>query len=60
LGPVALGLMAATCYLLVRSAPGVWEGAAIVAVSLLLFGTTRLPPVVVILSAGAAGAGVNW
>ena len=60
LGPVAIGLMAATCFLLVRQAPGVWKGAAIIAVSTLLLATTRLPPVLLILVAGVVGAFVNW
>jgi chromate transporter len=60
LGPVAIGLMAATCFLLVRQAPGVWKGAAIIAVSTLLLATTRVPPVVLILVAGVVGAFVNW
>jgi chromate transporter len=60
LGPVAIGLMAATCYLLVRQAPGVWKGAAIIAVSTLLLATTRVPPVVLIFVAGVVGAFVTW
>ena len=60
LGPVAIGLMAATCFLLVRQAPGVWKGAAIIAVSTLLLATTRVPPVLLILVAGVVGAFVNW
>jgi len=60
LGPVAIGLMAATCLLLVREAPGVWKGAAMIAVSLLLLATTRVPPVLLILSAGIVGAFVPW
>ncbi len=60
LGPVAIGLMAATCYLLVRQAPGVWKGAALIAVSTLLLATTRVPPVLLILIAGIVGAFVSW
>ena len=60
LGPVAIGLMAATCFLLVRQAPGVWKGAAIIAVSTLLLATTRVPPVLLIFAAGVVGAFVNW
>ena len=60
LGPVAIGLMAATCFLLVRQAPGVWKGAAIIAVSTLLLATTRVPPVLLILTAGVVGAFVSW
>ena len=60
LGPVAIGLMAATCFLLVRQAPGVWKGAAIIAVSTLLLATTRVPPVLLILVAGVVGAFVSW
>lgn len=60
LGPVALGLMASTCYLLVRQAPGVWEGAAIIGATLLVLAFTRVPPVVLILTAGVVGAFVSW
>lgn len=60
LGPVALGLMAATSFLLVRQAPGVWKGAAIIAVTLLLLSLTRLPPLLLILAAGITGAFVPW
>lgn len=60
LGPVAIGLMAATCYLLVRQAPGVWKGAAIIAASTLLLATTRVPPVLLIFAAGIVGAFVSW
>ena len=60
LGPVAIGLMAATCLLLVREAPGVWKGAALIVVSLLLLATTRVPPVLLILVAGIVGAFVPW
>jgi chromate transporter len=60
LGPVALGLMAATCYLLVRQAPGRWMGAALIAATFVLLATTRLPPVVLILAAGVIGAFLPW
>ena len=60
LGPVALGLMAATSFLLLRAAPGVWKGAAIVGVSLLLLVLTRLPPLLLIAAAGTVGAFVPW
>lgn len=60
LGPVVLGLMAATCYLLARQAPGVWKGPAIIAITLLLLWLTRLPPLLMILGAGAAGAFMSW
>lgn len=60
LGPVALGLMVATSYLLLRAAPGVWKGAAIAGVSLLLLVLARLPPLLLIAGAGAAGAFVSW
>ena len=60
LGPVALGLMAASCYLLVREAPGAGKGAAMIAVSLLVLSLARLPPVVVIAAAGIVGAWVPW
>jgi chromate transporter len=60
LGPVALGLMVSTCYLLLRGLPGAWQGIAIAAATLLLVTTTRLPPVVPILVAGALGATIDW
>ena len=60
LGPVAIGLMASTCFLLVREAPGVWKGAAIIAVTVLLLALTRIPAVLLILSAGVLGAFIPW
>lgn len=60
LGPVALGLMGATCYLLVREAPGAWKGAAMIAVSVLLLSITKLPPMLLIVAAGITGAFVPW
>ena len=60
LGPVAIGLMVSTCLLLVRGAPGIWKGAAMIAVSTLLLATTRVPPVLLIFAAGIAGAFVSW
>ena len=61
LGPVALGLMAATSFLLLRAAPGVWEGAAIIAATVLLLLTfTSLPPLLLIVLAGIIGAFVPW
>lgn len=60
LGPVVLGLMAATSFLLARQAPGVWKGAAIIAVTLGLLSLTRLPPLLLIGAAGITGAFVTW
>jgi chromate transporter len=60
LGPVAIGLVASTCLLLVRNAPGEWKGVALIAASILVLATTRLPPVVPILAAGVVGAFVSW
>ena len=60
LGPVALGLMASTCFLLIRETPGLWKGGIITALSLALFATTRLPPVLMILAAGIAGIFIPW
>ena len=60
LGPVALGLMASTCLLLIRETPGLWKGGVITALSLALFATTRLPPVLMILAAGIAGIFIPW
>ena len=60
LGPVALGLMAATSFLLLREAPGVWKGAAIIAVTLALLALTRLPLLLLIVAAGITGAFVPW
>lgn len=60
LGPVALGLMGATCYLLVREAPGAWKGALMIVVSVALLALTKLPPLVLIVAAGITGAFVRW
>jgi chromate transporter len=60
LGPVALGLMASTCWLLVREAPGAWQGIAMIAVTMVLLATTRIPPLAMILAAGAIGAFIPW
>ena len=60
LGPVALGLMAATSFLLLRAAPGAWEGVAIIAATLLLLVFTPLPPLLLIVVAGIIGAFVPW
>jgi len=60
LGPVAMGLMAATSYLLVRASPGVWKGPAIVGVTVLLLATGKVPPVALIGAAGVAGAFIDW
>ncbi|MBA4178605.1 MAG: hypothetical protein C0505_18905 [Leptothrix sp. (in: Bacteria)] len=48
--PVAMGLMASTCFVLARDLPGVWKGAAMIAVTLLRL--TPAPPVVLILATG--------
>lgn len=60
LGPVAIGLMASTCFLLVRHAPGVWKGPSIIAATVALLALTRVPPVLLILAAGALGAFLSW
>jgi chromate transporter len=60
LGPVALGLMAATSFLLLRDAPGAGKGAAIAAVTLPLLWWTRLPPLLLIAAAGVVGAFIDW
>jgi chromate transport protein ChrA len=61
LGPVAIGLMSATTFLLMRDTPGgVWKGGAIIVASLLLLSLTRLPAVLVILGAGVLGAFIPW
>ena len=60
LSPVAIGLMAATSFLLVREAPGVWKGAAIIAATVALLALTRVPPVLLILVAGVLGAFIPW
>ena len=60
LGPVALGLMASTSFLLVRQAPGVWIGAAMIAATVLLVGLTRVPPLLLIAAAGVLGAFIPW
>jgi chromate transporter len=60
LGPVAIGLMASTCYLFVRGAPGGWKGPVIIAVSTAVLFWTRVRPVWVIVAAGAIGAVISW
>lgn len=60
LGPVAIGLMASTCFLLVREAPGVWKGTVIIAATVALLALTRIPPVLLILTAGVLGAFIPW
>lgn len=60
LGPIALGLMGATCYLLVRQAPGPWLGLAFIAGAVALLTFTRVPPVAVIGASGALGAVLTW
>jgi chromate transporter len=60
LGPIALGLMGATCYLLARRAPGPWMGLAFIAVSVLVLTLTRVPPVAVIAASGVVGALLPW
>ena len=61
LGPVAIGLMASTCWLLVREAPGAWRGTTFIAVALaLLLVFKRLPPLVLIAAAGVAGGLMTW
>lgn len=60
LGPVALGLMASTVYLLVRELSVAWQSVVIAAGTLLLLTWTRIPPVVPILVAGALGAILRW
>ena len=61
LGPVAIGLMASTCWLLVREAPGAWKGPVFIAAGLaLLLMFKRLPPLVLIAAAGTAGALTSW
>lgn len=60
LGPVAIGLMASTCLLLVREAPGIWKGAGIICVTIALLALTRVPPVLLIFVAGALGAFIPW
>lgn len=60
LGPVALGLMAATVYLLARDLPGGWRGVAIAGATLGLVLFTSLPPAAPILVAGLLGALLSW
>lgn len=60
LGPVAIGLMVSTSFLLVREAPGIWKGAAIIAATVALLALTRIPPVLLIFAAGALGAFIPW
>lgn len=60
LSPVAIGLMASTCFLLTREAPGAWKGVGLIALALVLLRLTRVPPVLLILAAGVAGAFIPW
>ena len=60
LGPLAVGLMASTCYLLTREVPGGWKGLGIIAATTALLSATRLPPLVPILAAGVLGAFISW
>jgi chromate transporter len=61
LGPVAIGLMASTCWLMLREAPGPWQGAGFTAVALaLLLLFKRMPPLLLIALAGGAGALTPW
>jgi chromate transporter len=60
LGPVALGLMAATSYLLMRQLPGSWLGLCVAALTMLLMLATRLPALAPILLAGVMGAALGW
>lgn len=60
LGPVALGLVGATCLLLIRGAPGGWKGIALIAASIALLAFTRVPPLLLILTAGVLGAAISW
>ncbi len=60
LGPIAIGLMAATSWLLARDTPGAWQGVAFIVATLLLLSFTRAPTVLIIASAGLAGALVPW
>ena len=60
LGPIAIGLMTSTCFLLVREAPGVWKGVAIIVATVALLTLTRIPAVLLIFAAGALGAFISW
>jgi chromate transporter len=60
LGPVALGLMASTSFLLVRQAPGGWIGPVMIAAAVLMLTYTKVPPLVPIAVAGAIGAFIPW
>ncbi len=60
LGPIALGLMGATCFLLASQVPGPWWGLALIAVSVAALTLTRLPPVAVIVASGVLGAVLPW
>jgi chromate transporter len=60
LGPVALGLMASTSFLLVRQAPGVWIGAAMIGATVMLLAITKVPPLLLIVVGGVLGAFIPW
>jgi chromate transporter len=60
LAPVAIGLMVSTTWLLGRQVQGPWTGLAMLAAAVPILAFTRVPPVVVILAAGALGAVLPW
>lgn len=60
LSPVALGLMGASCWLLLSQSPGGWKSLAITGATLVLLWRTRVPPVLLILAAGVLGAFLPW
>ena len=60
LGPLAIGLMASTCWLLVQGAPGGLIGVGLLVITLVLLAWTRLPAVLLIALAGLAGAFIPW
>lgn len=60
LGPLAIGLMASTCFLLVRQAPGGWGGLLLIVASVLLSSLTQASPPMLIAAAGVVGAFMTW
>ena len=60
LAPVVLGLLASTCWLLVRQSPDVGLGGATTAITIALLQWSRVPAVLLILAAGVVGSFLNW
>jgi chromate transporter len=60
LAPVALGLLASTCWLLVGQSPDVWQGAVFTVITIVFLQWSRVPAVLLIFLAGGVGAFLTW